>query len=200
MEEIWKPIPGWENYYSVSNLGRIKSEERIINEKRPEGWLPKSYVIREKILNPRLMEDGKGYWRVSLSRNSKIKYVYIHRAVAWAFIGPQTKGIEVRHINGNSKDNRLENICYGTKSDNIKDAKAHGTFPLLEKRPGAKLNRNQALEIVLSKESLKDLASIYGVCSGVIRQIKIGETWASITEEARKINPYKPRQLRKKDD
>ena len=85
MEEIWKPIPGWENYYSVSNLGRIKSEERIINEKRPEGWLPKSYVIREKILNPRLMEDGKGYWRVSLSRNSKIKYVYIHRAVAWAF-------------------------------------------------------------------------------------------------------------------
>jgi NUMOD4 motif/HNH endonuclease len=188
--EIWKPIPGWEGYYSVSNKGRIKSEERIINEKRPSNWKPKQYKISEKILNPRLMKEGKGYWRVSLSKESKIKYIYIHRAVAWAFIGQQKKGTEVRHLNGDSQDNRLENLAYGTKSDNIKDAKKHGTFPVLEKRPGAKLTQKEAKEIALSQLSLKDLASKYNVSSGVIRQIKTGETWESVTREERKQNPY----------
>jgi hypothetical protein len=190
INEQWLPIPGWEGFYSVSDKGRIRSEERIINEKRPAHWKPKSYIISEKILNPTLMDDGKGYWRVSLSKNSKIKYVYIHRAVAWAFIGIQSKGIEVRHLNGNSQDNKLENLAYGTKSDNIKDAKIHGTFPLLEKRPGAKLNKYQAKEIAISKLSLNELSKLYQVGPGVIRQIKTGETWESVTREERRMNPY----------
>ncbi len=193
MIEVWKFIPGWEKYYSVSNLGRIRSEKRFIDEKRAEGWKPKKYEVKEKILNPRLMKEGKGYWRVSLSRESKIKYIYVHRAVAWAFIGPQEKGIEVRHINGDSQDNILENICYGTKSENIADAKRHGTFPLLENRPGAKLTRDQAIEIVYAKGTLTEIAKNYNVGSGVIRQVKMGETWASVTKEARKENPYIPR-------
>jgi hypothetical protein len=188
MQEIWKDIPGWEGYYSVSNLGRVKSESRLIIENTS---FHKTYTVREKILKQTLNNVGHHYWRVSLSRNSKITYKQVHQLVCAAFIGPQHKGIEVRHLNGDCKDNRLANLAYGSKSENMQDAKNHGTFPMYEKRPGAKLTKEKAIEIVLSKKSLSELSLEYGVSQGCIRQVKIGDTWTEITKEARKINPYK---------
>ncbi len=187
MQESWKEIPGWEGYYSVSSLGRVKSHQRIIIENSSS---KKSYTVQERILKPTLNNIGKQYWRVSLSKNSKISYRPIHQLVCAAFIGEQTKGIEVRHLNGNCQDNRLENLAYGSKSENMKDAIRHGTFPLYEQRPGSKITKEKAIEIVLSKESMTNLAKQYGVVPGCIRQIKTGETWTKITEEARKSNPY----------
>ena len=71
MKEIWKTIQGYENKYEVSNLGRVKSLERIDRYNRK---------IEEKILAPR--KHTGGYLRVQLSR----KDFYIHRLVAQAFI------------------------------------------------------------------------------------------------------------------
>ena len=77
MEEIWKDVQGYEGYYQVSNLGRVKSLERKSKLNRK---------IKERILAPR--EHTGGYLRVQLSR----KDFYIHRLVAETFIpNPENK-------------------------------------------------------------------------------------------------------------
>lgn len=50
---------------------------------------------------------------------------YIHRLVLEAFVGPCPEGMEARHINGDHQDNRLENLCWGTKEENMKDRVLH---------------------------------------------------------------------------
>ena len=66
--EIWKDIPNYEGIYQASNLGRIKSLERIdaIGNR----------LLKEKILKPRL--NNNGYYRVSLWKQSIEKFYYIH--------------------------------------------------------------------------------------------------------------------------
>lgn len=119
-KETWIPIEGYEGLYSVSNLGRVRSEERVIT--RSDGRPQK---IPQAIKKP--TPDGRGYPRVVLYRNNQQKHFTIHQLMARAFIGPQEPGMQVRHKNGNKLDCRLENLEYGTDSDNKYDAVRHGT-------------------------------------------------------------------------
>lgn len=161
-DEIWLPITGTGGLYEVSNLGGVRRTQPL----RP--------------LKP--SNDGKGYARVNLSVGGKVTLRYIAHLVAEEFIGPRPSGHEVRHLNGDTSNNALANLAYGTKADNMQDALRHGTFPVLERRPGAKLTREDVTAIFQSTESPQQLASIYSVGAGVIRQIKLRQTWASITE------------------
>jgi hypothetical protein len=97
------------------------------------------------------------------------------------FIGPPPSGQEVRHKNGDRADPRLSNLEYGTRAENIADAKRHGTFPLLENRPGAKLTREQAMEISRSGDPTKILAERFGVSTRCIYDIRSGTNWQTIT-------------------
>lgn len=101
--EIWKIIPDFVEY-QVSNFGRIKSLK----------------CNREKILKP--VEGKKGYFQVSLCKNSKAYKKQIHQVVLQAFIGPCPKGLEVNHKNGIKSDNRLDNLEYMTHAENNKHA------------------------------------------------------------------------------
>lgn len=180
--ELWRPIPDYPGY-SVSSHGRVRSEVRFIERRNQNGyWLP------QKLLCPGY--DGKGYLRFSTSHRGKIRTMYVHRAVALAFIGPQAAGFEARHLDGNSTNNQLDNISYGTRSMSIAAAKRHGTFPLLEKRPGAKLTREMAVEIASSTDRTTVVAARYGIGVGVVRQIRLGLTWESVTRKARAKNPW----------
>jgi hypothetical protein len=174
--ENWLPILGYEKQYSVSDIGRVKSHSRtIINSNGI------SYFLKGRILKPQT--DSRGYFKVSLSKNSVVKPFTIHQLVIRTFVRPQLPKEETRHLNGNLIDNRLENLAYGTKSDNMQDAIKHGTFPLLEDRPCAVLNRKQVVEIFKSTEDTKTLSKRYCVGKGVIRQIKLRKTWISITKD-----------------
>jgi hypothetical protein len=103
MEEVWKPIKGYEGLYEISNLGRIKS-------------LPKpNYKSKIKILKPPL--NTYGYCYVTFFKD-KHKYNYlIHRLVLQAFIG--YSDMQCNHKNGIKTDNRLENLEYCTQSENM---------------------------------------------------------------------------------
>ena len=93
MEEIWRPIPGFE-YYSVSNIGRVKN---------PFG----------KVLKP--SSNYKGYLIVNLSSEYiKHKQMFVHRAVALAFIPNPDNLPQVNHINHNKSDNNVENLEWCT--------------------------------------------------------------------------------------
>lgn len=53
--------------------------------------------------------------------------IYVHRAVAEAWLGPRPEGLQTRHLNGNNLDNRPSNLAYGTVKENAQDRMAHGT-------------------------------------------------------------------------
>jgi hypothetical protein len=68
--------------------------------------------------------DRAGHLRVDLGG----RRAYVHQLVAEAFIGPRPAGQEVRHLNGDPSDNRVENLAYGTRSQNVLDSVQHGTY------------------------------------------------------------------------
>ena len=104
--EIWKLVPGYDGKYEVSDQGQIRSYKR-----RPEG----------RILRPGRMPSG--HLSVALGRkNSQC----VHKLVLLAFVGAAPDKHECLHMNGNPADNRLSNLRWGTRSENMKDAYAHG--------------------------------------------------------------------------
>ena len=181
-QEIWKEIPGWEGYYSISSLGRAKSHKRIITEKKSSLKTQIKYEIPEKILNPNI--DKIGRHRISLSKNSKITTRFIHTLVLMTFVGKRAADKECCHKDGNPGNNKLDNLYYGTRSENIADAKKHGTFPMGENRPGAILNNQKAKSIYDRAKhgcNIQLLADEFGVKRATINQILRGETWVYAT-------------------
>lgn len=111
--EIWKDIPGYENLYQVSNIGRIKSLERFIIRGN-NGWNCKESILTNKL-------DGKGYHFISLSKNGYKRQFSIHKLVLMAFTG-YVGGCGycnvIDHINNIKTDNRLENLQIITQREN----------------------------------------------------------------------------------
>lgn len=106
-KEIWKPIPGYEDYYEVSTLGRVK---RIKGKKG-------THIGR--ILEGTL---HNGYLTVELSSEDEAKVYRINRLVARTFIPNPENKPEVNHINGIKTDNRVENLEWVTHNENIQHA------------------------------------------------------------------------------
>ena len=108
--EEWKDILGFEGLYQASNMGRIKSLERI--KKGKNGCL---VTVKEKILKPQI---NRGYYRVNLYKNLIQKNYRVHRLVWEAFNGSIPEGLHVNHINEVKTDNRLENLNLMTPKEN----------------------------------------------------------------------------------
>jgi hypothetical protein len=122
MEEIWKEVIGYEGIYEVSNMGRVRSVDRYVNS-GGSGDKDRLSLKKGKILN--CSPTKRGYTRVNLSRESKIKQEYIHRLVAVAFL-EAIKGKEnVNHINGIKEDNRACNLEFVNQRENVLHAKIY---------------------------------------------------------------------------
>ena len=117
MEE-WRDVIGYEGSYQVSNLGRIKSLDRIISRKDGKTFFKKGGILsiaHNKRVN---------IYEVPLSIRGKRKMCKIHRLVADAFIpndDPNNK-ITVNHIDGNRSNNKAENLEWTSYSENLKHA------------------------------------------------------------------------------
>lgn len=112
--EIWKDIPGYEGLYQASNLGRIKSIERLVNYRWGYKKLLKGSVLRYYI-------STNGYTKYVLSNNIK-KTCSGHVLVASAFI-PQIEGKNmVNHKDGNKTNNKVENLEWCTCAENMRHA------------------------------------------------------------------------------
>ena len=102
--ELWRHVVGWEGWYSVSNLGRLR------RDKRGPHTNPGKLLVAK--------QERNGYHHISLSRNGRRWCGAVHRIVAAAFIGPCPPGLQVNHKNGIKSDNRAENLEYVTPSQN----------------------------------------------------------------------------------
>jgi hypothetical protein len=120
--EEWRAIPGYEGSYEVSNLGRVRSLDRITD--RGRRW-------RGRLMNPCPLQNG--YLIVTLWRDGKQRTPLVHRLVLLAFVGPATDSYEALHANGDRADNRIANLSWGTHSNNQFDQVAHGTHPQASK-------------------------------------------------------------------
>lgn len=103
MPEYWRQILDHPRY-EVSHLGRVRNAETL-------------YVLKP---------SGSKYLSVTLERRTQRA---VHTLVLEAFHGPRPEGLEGRHLNGDSHDNRSENLKWGTHEENMQDRIAHGTNP-----------------------------------------------------------------------
>lgn len=116
MEEIWKPIKGYEGLYEISNYGKIKSLERKAKN-RGKG----QRIIKERILKPSI-DRLNGYYQIKLSKNGKTKTIKVHKLVVEHFIKKIPEGLTVNHKDGNKTNNYVNNLEICTQKENIKHA------------------------------------------------------------------------------
>lgn len=105
MKEIWKDIPKFENYYQVSNLGRIKSKTRKVNVRIKNN---NHRTVKRQLITPAKTRDG--YLKVSLSKDHKRYYFRVHRLVAQVFIPNPDNLPQINHIDENKENNRVDNL------------------------------------------------------------------------------------------
>lgn len=95
MEEIWKPVKGFEGLYEVSNYGRVISHHKYAG-------------VENRVM--KFKEDKNGYLKVKLCDNGKHKQLFAHRIVAEAFIDNPNNYPMINHKDENKKNNFVENL------------------------------------------------------------------------------------------
>ena len=113
MEEIWKDVEGYEGYYQISNLGNIRSLDRVIT--RSDGV---THLRKGRAMAKRISSDG--YIIAKLSMNGKSKSIGVHILVARHFIPNPDNCPEVNHKDCNRKNNSVGNLEWCTHQQNVK--------------------------------------------------------------------------------
>lgn len=118
MKEIWKDIKGYEGLYQISSFGNVKSLDRyIINKNGDKQYFPGKYLTQG-------ISDS--YLKVTLSKNNKQRTFRVHILVARTFIPNPENKPEVNHIDGNKKNNKVNNLEWNTRSENELHAYRNG--------------------------------------------------------------------------
>lgn len=124
-DEIWAPVPEYEDLYQVSTHGRVRSHDRdmVLSRGRRAG-----IVIPRRGKMLALNPNKDGYAQVQLIRDGNRKMMRVHRLMLITFVGPPPHPtMEACHVNGVNTDNRIENLYWGTRSQNQQDSVRHGT-------------------------------------------------------------------------
>lgn len=166
MNELYKPVLGWEEIYEVSNFSRCRS------------------LRTEKLLKS--FERGSGYLMVGLWWEGRRSQKYLHRMVWEAFNGPIPDYLQVRHGPAQGEERHcLSNLSLGTRSENENDKIRDGTHNRGARNGKAVLTET---EVKYIKQCLKspyqgintDLGRKFGVHSNTIGAIRHGRIWAHV--------------------
>lgn len=147
--EIFKDIPGYEKKYQVSNLGNVKSLTRP--------------GAKEKLLKGEI--DQYGYIRIPLTKNGKTKKYKVHRLVMMTFGNTTDSSLQINHIDGNKKNNKLENLEWCTASYNTR----HSYINNLNKTKGFKtIIKNKITKEEKEYRSMRDASMGMGYNKGYL--------------------------------
>ena len=130
--EKWKPVKGFENFYEVSDLGRVRRKKTLVRTGIKHNEFK---TVHERILKPNKKRNG--YMTVDLSMGNIVKTISVHKLVATAFCEKpdSDEKMEVNHINCNKADNRAENLEWVTPKQNKEHAKANNRYYCPSRKP-----------------------------------------------------------------
>lgn len=139
--EIWKDVVGYEGYYQVSNLGRVRSLDRVLD--KPNILTGGQTIRKGKILK---QKELSGYMYVNLCVHDKRHHCRVHRLVAEAFIPNPDGKPQVNHKYGNKKDNRGYRLEWATASENGKHSYENGFSRTVNKKKVVCINTQKEFE------------------------------------------------------
>ena len=142
MVEEWKDIDGYEGLYQVSNLGNVKSLAKFDRLGR---------FHKERILST--CDNGSGYLVVNLKHNGKQRMKTVHKLVANHFIYNPDNKPEINHKDGNKKNNRVDNLEWCNRSENVKHAFKTGLNYQTGKRKVLCVELNKIFSSIAEAES-----------------------------------------------
>lgn len=157
MEE-WRPVVGYEKYYEVSSLGRVRR------------------LGSNKVLSQSLGCQGR-YLHVVLSVDGKSRTFNTHRIVAEAFLGP-SNGLICCHNNGIKTDNRSDNLRWATQKENIGDKLSHGTMAMGENIGSNVWSHEQVGMVIRGEITSGQAKECWGMPQPTYSKIKTKATWS----------------------
>lgn len=166
--EVWRPVPGYEDKYEVSDRGRVRSLDRICVGK--DG---REELHHGKILKPQKMKNN--YLEVFLRDGKKRLHRTIHSLVAEAFLGPRPEGCDILHLDGDRENNVPANLSYNTRAENL-----HSTYRYGGRQATGKLFLTDVDDVrarLEHGESSYSIARDYGVHPTAIYHIRDGKTF-----------------------
>lgn len=120
-EEQWRPILGWEGYYEASNLGNLRSVERVV-----EDTLGRRNRLRSRPMKPHVNRNN-GRRMITLQGKGRLEKRTVSSVVLEAFQGPRPAGMQCCHSDGNALNDRIENLRWDSHAENERDKVRHGT-------------------------------------------------------------------------
>ncbi|MCS6281451.1 MAG: HNH endonuclease [Dolichospermum sp.] len=154
---IWKDIKGFEGYYTVNDSGEIKN------------------MLTGKILK---QSNSNGYRSVRLTKDKKRSVGSVHRIVASSFLDLCDKKKEVNHRNGLKNDNRIENLEWCNRKENVDHSIKHGLVNYAKK-----LDEFKVLAIhtfFISGKNLTEISKLYGISVSTVHEIVNNKTWKNV--------------------
>ena len=192
MSGVWKDIPDFEGLYQVSNMGRVRSLDRVVTCSDGSMRKYKGRVLKLQV------DKTTGYEYLTLSNDGKRDTKKVHRLVLETF-KPHVNmnDLEVNHMDGNKLNNHLTNLEWVTARDNILHAHDLGLIKNRgEDSPRAKLSKADVLEILQrldTGEMHKDIGLDYGVSRRCITDINTGRRWRAVKEKYERTKKTIPR-------
>ena len=184
--EIWKPIPDFEGRYEVSSIGRVRSVPHAVKNGCGERVVPGKILALQKARN--------GYLLVSLGR--KHKHMLVHRLVASAFLPkPDSEVLEVNHKNLNKTDNRVSNLEWTSKHENMQHAHDSGAFdhdvwrkPVRCKDTGMEFNSSYTAAEWVNKTQFQYKGNVAHIASNIRTAIRLnrkayGFRWTHVEKQ-----------------
>ena len=177
---MWKTIEGFCDY-------KISDEGQIVSLKNNQ----------EKLLHPHF-DSRKKYLIIGLCNNGSVKSLLVHRLVAETFLGKRKKGYEVNHKNLNKTDNRVDNLEWVTRKENMRHAKLNGVMknpPTLKGKFGKEHNRSIAY-VVRAPNGLESIYYSGREFKRITGLDNTNLTWASLHAKNKLPHEFKKGKLK----
>ena len=161
MKELWKNIPNFKGY-QASNLGRIKGKMNRVMTPHP---------------------DGNGYLRTGFRKNGKSFTIKVHQMIALTWVKGKTKErCEINHHNAKKHDNRVTNLKWVTRQENLEHARKHKLWVAHygSENGNSKLKECDIYiirDMVTQGFSSAAISKMYCVCHTTIKKIRHKTIW-----------------------
>jgi hypothetical protein len=185
VNELWQTITGYEGLYSVSTLGRVRSDRAATS----------SFIGRICKQSPKSQHCD--YLAICLIKNGVRKSCLVHHLVMDTFVGPLPKGYQRNHKDTNRYNNRLSNLEHLTFADHGLHNAANALNPRGERNGFAQLTDEQAIQIIhmINAETDRQLiANRFSISVASVDKIASGKNWAWLSKSllTRPVEPRKP--------